>query len=409
MKHLNETQQRAYAYAMKPFAALSFLSGGFVIYHLLAQRRDKLQRMYHRIILAMNICVVTVAAADFVGTWAMPVGTPYRLGAAGNQTTCTTQGFVRIVFYPAVPYYYASLSIVSCVAVKNSFMEKNYRHIEKWIHLGAIIVTIPLAIFFLLCKKINPGLSGCFAEEYPLGCIDDPNVPCQRGGDVRNRNVKKIYGGVFLIITFVIPAIALLFLRASIRKASRAAIGSKGKKKMMESFRKKALKKLTAQSAFYLLSFWSTHIMNVITFIFFIITGYYQIHLHILGLCSASFQGVVLLLVYFRLEAMKIDAKTGIENGETTRDNTQIQQIDAGGTRLTVADIRVAAEAERKSVDSSLKYSFNIFDGTPDESSPWANFLNPGDDFEDEFKDDSSSCFNINEDLTLEVYDNSSS
>jgi len=388
MKHLNETQQRAYAYAMKPFAALSFLSGGFVIYHLLVQRRDKLQRMYHRIILAMNICVVTVAAADFVGTWAMPVGTPYRLGAAGNQTTCTTQGFARIVFYLAVPYYYSSLSIYSYVAVEKSFMEKNYRHIEKWIHRGAIIVTIPLAIFFLLFKKINPGLVGCSVEEYPLGCIDDPNVPCQRGGDALSEMFKKIYGSVFIIITFVIPPMALLFLRASIKKASHGAIGSKGKKKMIESFRKEALKNLTAQSALYLLSFWSTQILNYITALTIIFTGYYPYYIHISGLCSSSFQGVVLLLVYFRLEAKTSSAKTGIETCEATRDSAQIQQNDSGDIRLTVADIRETARAERKPVGATHKYSFNIFDGTPDESSPWAKFLNPGDDSEDEFEND---------------------
>eukprot|EP00957_Ditylum_brightwellii_P116749 8905380-Ditylum_brightwellii.AAC.1 len=134
----NEKQQRAIAYALKPLAVLSFLSGSYVIYHLLIKKPEKLKRMYHRIILAMNICVLPYAVVDFVGTWAMPIGTPYRIGAAGNQGTCIAQGFVSIIVTIAVPYYYSSLSVFSCFAVQNSFKEENYRHIEKWIHLGAI-------------------------------------------------------------------------------------------------------------------------------------------------------------------------------------------------------------------------------------------------------------------------------
>mmetsp|Transcript_20065 Transcript_20065/g.29426 ORF Transcript_20065/g.29426 Transcript_20065/m.29426 type:complete len:155 (-) Transcript_20065:425-889(-) len=153
---------------------------------------------------------------------------------------------------------------------------------------------------------------------------------------------------------------------------------------MIESFRKEALKNLTAQSALYLLSFWSTQILNYITALTIIFTGYYPYYIHISGLCSSSFQGVVLLLVYFRLEAKTSSAKTGIETCEATRDSAQIQQNDSGDIRLTVADIRETARAERKPV----KYSFNIFDGTPDESSPWAKFLNPGDESEDEYEND---------------------
>eukprot|EP00957_Ditylum_brightwellii_P193855 14762572-Ditylum_brightwellii.AAC.1 len=98
----NETQQRAIAYAIKPLAALSFLSASYVLYRLLIQKPEKLKRIYHRIIFAMNICILVHAVVDFVGTWAMPVGTPYRIGASGNQATCTVQGFVSIFLRLAV-------------------------------------------------------------------------------------------------------------------------------------------------------------------------------------------------------------------------------------------------------------------------------------------------------------------
>eukprot|EP00957_Ditylum_brightwellii_P200515 15286340-Ditylum_brightwellii.AAC.1 len=182
--------------------------------------------MYHRIILVMNICVLPYALTDFVGTWAMPVGTPHRFGSAGNQATCTAQGFLSIIFSIAVPYYYSSLSIYSCFAVRSSFKEDNYRQIERRIHFIAICMSIPLAIFFAVKEFINPGVTTCFMEEYPLGCIDDP--PCERG----------------------VPTSALLWLRGLIMKVNRETNcdRSVGKKKMIESYRKRALKNHTAQS-----------------------------------------------------------------------------------------------------------------------------------------------------------------
>mmetsp|Transcript_35443 Transcript_35443/g.47575 ORF Transcript_35443/g.47575 Transcript_35443/m.47575 type:complete len:437 (+) Transcript_35443:112-1422(+) len=381
----NETQQRAIAYAIKPLAILSFLSASYVVYHLLVQKREKLKRMYHRIILGINIYVLPYAITDFVGTWAMPVGTPYRVGAAGNQGTCIAQGFIQIICAAAVPYYYSSLSVFSCFAVRNSFKEENYRHIEKWIHLGAIFVTLPIAIMFATRESINPGISVCYLAEYPNGCVDDPNVPCERGGDSLTSSIETIYGAAFAIITFIIPPAALLYLQGIIKSGTRDTNRSVGKKKLIESLRKRALKNLTAQSGLYLLSFWSTQALGYISFGYHLITGKWSYSLAIAGICCSSFQGVVLMLVYFRLEA-KEDAVAVCDLPEGETEDGQRAKANA---KVTVADIREAAKntkprSWRSSLSSSRRYPFNIFDGQVDESSPWAKFLNPDSDSEDD-------------------------
>mmetsp|Transcript_32993 Transcript_32993/g.43971 ORF Transcript_32993/g.43971 Transcript_32993/m.43971 type:complete len:440 (-) Transcript_32993:168-1487(-) len=380
----NDRQQRASAYALKPLAALSFLSGCYVIYHILVQKPEKLKRMYHRIILAMNICLLPYAITDFVGTWAMPAGTPYRLGALGNQTTCTIQGFLSIVFSFAVPYYYSSLSIYSCFAVRNSFKEESYRHIEKWIHLSAVCISLPVAVFFAAIEGINPNATVCYAAEFPPNCANDPGVPCERGGDSVSMMIKKIYALCIIFVTFVIPPMALLYLRASIKKVNRDTKGSVGKKKMIESFRKRALKDLSAQSGLYLLSFWSTHIIGYVYFSFYLITGKFSDDISILSGCCTSVQGVVLVLVYFRLEAKTAnrgDVACKVHSAEVER-----QQGDSGNNKFTVSDIRESARCykPRESIGSERKYSFHIFDGEADESSPWAKFLNPDDDSEND-------------------------
>ena len=58
------------------------------------------------------------------------------------------------------------------------------------------------------------------------------------------------------------------------------------------------------------------------------------------------------------------------------------------GSELTVEDIRSSAERTIRSSaeetdDRRVSYMFNIFDGAPDEDSPWAKYINQDDDYSD--------------------------
>lgn len=55
-----------------------------------------------------------LSVAIFWGTWAMPEGTAYAVGAAGTSATCSIQGFVIITCFLAFPFYYASFSVFAC-------------------------------------------------------------------------------------------------------------------------------------------------------------------------------------------------------------------------------------------------------------------------------------------------------
>jgi hypothetical protein len=65
----NLAQQRAFAYAAKPFAATSFLASAFAMYYLLILNREKLKRVYHRIMLSAFFCCASLSFALFWGTW----------------------------------------------------------------------------------------------------------------------------------------------------------------------------------------------------------------------------------------------------------------------------------------------------------------------------------------------------
>ena len=92
------TEQRALAYAQKPFAILSFLACSYGIYYLLVKRPEKRKRLYHRLVLGMNVALIMMAFSYIWGTAAVPEGTPYYVGAKGTIDTCTAQGFICVMF-----------------------------------------------------------------------------------------------------------------------------------------------------------------------------------------------------------------------------------------------------------------------------------------------------------------------
>ena len=92
MGYPNLSQQRALAIAPKPFAIISFLSSTYVIYYILVKDRVRVKRLYHRLIIAMNIALLFLSFWSIWGTWAVPEGTPYYVGARGTIATCTAQG-----------------------------------------------------------------------------------------------------------------------------------------------------------------------------------------------------------------------------------------------------------------------------------------------------------------------------
>ena len=85
-------QQKAGAIAPIPFAALSCLSSMYVIFHILHKEPKKRERIYHRLVLAMNVAVLLASSAWLWSSYAVPEGTPNFYMASGTIQTCTANG-----------------------------------------------------------------------------------------------------------------------------------------------------------------------------------------------------------------------------------------------------------------------------------------------------------------------------
>merc|ERR1719203_1061456 len=125
----------------------------------------------------MNISNSLMSCCHFVGTWAIPYGTPGVVGAFGTEITCKFQGAL-LSFGFSVPYYYTSLSVISYIAIRNDFDEKKYEKIEPIIHI--VVLGIPSAISIVGLKDnfFHPAGPWCWVDSFPSGCEGNPEVEC---------------------------------------------------------------------------------------------------------------------------------------------------------------------------------------------------------------------------------------
>lgn len=94
--------RREIALAVAPHVSgfLSIIGSSTVAIHIIRKRwKNDRWSSYNYIILSISFVDVVSSFAYAMGTWAMPpgpaprLGRPYRYGAAGNEQTCTAQGF----------------------------------------------------------------------------------------------------------------------------------------------------------------------------------------------------------------------------------------------------------------------------------------------------------------------------
>mmetsp|Transcript_33702 Transcript_33702/g.68711 ORF Transcript_33702/g.68711 Transcript_33702/m.68711 type:complete len:391 (+) Transcript_33702:108-1280(+) len=374
-------QQRAIAYSSKPFAALSLFASLYVLHHLI-KNPNKTTRMYHRLIGCMNAFISVQTIFILWGNWAVPEGTPFFAGASGTVQTCTVQGFFVILASISVASYYASLSICSYVSVKHNFKEENYKWIEKWIHFVCTILPLAYSSWMAATENINPFGSGCFVASSPLGCQADPEVKCERGSD---QNFALIIIGLSQIVTyFIIPPCSMMALYKLLHKAKKEHQSSKGMKQLIEGARKRLLRDVMIQISLYLFSFWATYFFSLIAFITQTVTGEKPYSLLIFSNVVLHSQGFIVMLVYFQLGRRSQKDRHKLPKapeckGRNLDSNLQTIRMRAS---MNESDMGASPRVLKKSVEST----FNIFDGIPDESSPWAKYIDQ--DSEDDDSDD---------------------
>jgi len=272
------------------------------------------------------------------------------------------------------------------MAIKNNFKEEKYGWIEKWVHLAAICVPCVLASIVAARENFNANIGGCFLTKAPLGCELDPNMECQRGMGIRY--LELVVGLGLLLLYSVFPPSVMISLYCWIGKVQKKMEGSRGMIKVRETARKRMMQNVAWQISLYLVSFWSTWVFGIITSAYRILTREkVPYDLSILARCMYAFQGFILAMVYFTLQR-RGKSKVDIESASTMNQISAPSNSPGQKFQTNISYIREHAEIKIKSepgvaeddIMEEKRYDFNIFDGAPDEDSPWARFIDQDDD-----------------------------
>ena len=338
------TQQRAIAYAPKPFAILSILSSLYVFYYLLIRHRLKLKRIYHRLVIAAFYNVFICSICFFIGSWALPADSGV-VGASGTTTSCAVQGAVLIFGRLALASYYAAFSIYGLVAVKNNFRQDEIKWLEKWIHLWALGVPIAClvagGIYMSMNKESNPY---CNATKLMLHYAEP--------------SLNSVICGSLVLINFIIGAVTILYLLQNFSKIQKQVDDASGMRRLIESARQKRHQEVTQQIGLYLFLFSYSYFIPIVSMWIDIATrGNSVYYLGILGSCMAASQGVIFLIIYFMLQKPELELKdlTGYYASKSSihYKNNTVQEIRENAKQMS----------RRKTL--LPRFSFCIFDGEP--------------------------------------------
>jgi len=249
--------------------------------------------------------------------------------------------FIFLISFSSLPYL--------DVALRNNFQEQKYVWIEKWIHLGAYALPLALAITALAMDGYSAALGFCRNDMH--GSCDIFN-----DAECHHSHAKEKYSAfVFIIgIELLVGTVTIVVLLCTFEKIQRKHDDAIGMTRLLEKARKRRLKEVAWQTGLYLASFWFGYFPKIIDRLIRIFNGTICYNLVIVSDCIFSFQGFIIMVIYFLLQ-------------KRSNKEAQVEKIipDAPDSERndTVTKIREnAAKPKRASMRNSIKaFSFRIF------------------------------------------------
>ena len=423
---ITETQQHILAILPRIAASVSVLCAFYMVFTILPNPYYR-GRIYHRLMLGCTFPILILNAAQLWGPCAAPAGTTdWVVGARGNDTTCSVQGFMY-QFRMVVPSYYLILALLArrLVFINNNNNgndnvsgERSTRHdgigrttsgsnrsnnrkgingstssrrrrnddklksylkclakMEPYLHGAVYIFPIISGIYLLSIQGFNMILLGCGVESSPLGCGDDSGITCDRGPQ---------NPGFYQWILVALPFIILLGSSTLIMLVTYTQLYFK------PNGGKQIAKSMAAQASLYLLALYWTYIFRWIDAELIFNNNTYIFGVNLLAETIDPLQGLWTLLVYWyfksdppseivRLpvsgEDMDDDhSESVIFESSFKKDSSGLFSLSSrGGGNRSGGD-----NSERSSRSSrSFRPEFSIFDGShiQNKDSPWAAFL----------------------------------
>jgi hypothetical protein len=153
--------------------------------------------------------------------------------------------------------------------------------------------------------------------------------------------------------------------------------------RVKESAKKEMMQSVAKQICSYLFAFWFTWMLSLIHVVYRMVNFHIIYNMLIVANVVYRLRGCVFAVVYFSIERMSrlktsniLVSKTSNVEGQLTveaiRNSAQRRSTDLGSEELE-------GDGENSEENGNARFSFNIFDGTVDESSPKVSYEDESD------------------------------
>lgn len=164
-------------------APLSVIGSSMIIYIILSDRKRKLQRVYHRLLLAYSTIDFVFSINLALSGAVVPKGTPGVWGAIGNQATCEASGFIT-QFGQSSGLYAAFMCLYYMLILRYDVREETIaKRVEPFVHGLAFLFPLVFASAMLVLGMYNPTnvlIGWCFINAYPADCLRREEIECER-------------------------------------------------------------------------------------------------------------------------------------------------------------------------------------------------------------------------------------
>ena len=321
-------------------------------------------RMYHRIMLGCAANIILLNIMQLWGPSAVPEGTEGFLGARGTTQTCSAQGFIYQLSF-IVPSYYAALSLLSYLSMRQKFQVSNNQCIEKYIHIGVYIFPITSASYLLALEAYNPAVRDCYLMSMPRGCGGDPSsadyIECTRGPNNIGHLIKIFYAlpAVLLVSIPTVVMIVLIYQLKSRYRSTRSNSSINAAQLVASSAAK--------QSGVYLAVIYWTYFFRALDAGLFMGAEISVFPINLLANSIEAMQGVWVWMAYWYF-------RTGDPTRTEESQNTPPRPNFSSSLGFTL---------------QTMKPAFSIFDGgSIDADSPWSKFLADDQGEDEEYQKD---------------------
>jgi hypothetical protein len=215
-----ETQQKVlYALPIIP-GILSMIGSSLILYVILSDAKRKLQRVYHRVLMAYSTIDVMVSLQYVLSSLVVPKGTPGTYGAIGNWYTCQASAFF-LQFGFSLGLYLAFICLYYLLMVKYRVRGENIaKKIEVYVHMFAFLVPLLQGVLMVVLDMYNPGnitTGQCFINCYPANCLREDDVQCERG---ENYIVWVLVAYPQLFVSFIAVLITSVLTYQTVNKTN---------------------------------------------------------------------------------------------------------------------------------------------------------------------------------------------